>query len=66
MSQECNLAMLHNYKYKYLGARYMTLSHMCNTPWVDVSDVELGDGSVYPGVYGLSDFGEHVVIEMNR
>ena len=44
----------------------MTLSHMCNTPWVDVSDVELGDGSVYPGVYGLSDFGEHVVIEMNR
>ena len=44
----------------------MTLSHMCNTPWVDASDVEFGDGNVYPGVYGLSEFGEHVVIEMNR
>jgi hypothetical protein len=42
----------------------MTLSHKCNTPWIDTAEVELGD--VQPQVYGLSEFGEHVVLEMNR
>ena len=42
----------------------MTLAHRCNTPWVDTADVELG--TVPPGVYGLSQFGERVVHEMNR
>eukprot|EP00012_Vannella_robusta_P001106 CAMPEP_0206185522 /NCGR_PEP_ID=MMETSP0166-20121206/1860_1 /ASSEMBLY_ACC=CAM_ASM_000260 /TAXON_ID=95228 /ORGANISM="Vannella robusta, Strain DIVA3 518/3/11/1/6" /LENGTH=159 /DNA_ID=CAMNT_0053600737 /DNA_START=221 /DNA_END=700 /DNA_ORIENTATION=- len=43
-----------------LGARYMTLTHNCNTPWAD---------SCCAGTFpndGLSYFGTQVVQEMNR
>ncbi|XP_048403013.1 dipeptidase 1-like isoform X3 [Stegostoma tigrinum] len=39
-----------------LGVRYLTLTHVCNTPWADSSKVDAG--SVKPGVNGLSDFGK--------
>jgi len=42
-----------------LGARYMTLTHSCNTPWAESSVNETGRK-------GLSKFGERVVGEMNR
>jgi len=48
----------------FLGARYMTLTHGCNTPWADASQVE--EGSLSPRVEGLSQFGVLVVKEMNR
>eukprot|EP00004_Rigifila_ramosa_P017627 TRINITY_DN4300_c0_g1_i1.p1 TRINITY_DN4300_c0_g1~~TRINITY_DN4300_c0_g1_i1.p1 ORF type:complete len:397 (-),score=85.11 TRINITY_DN4300_c0_g1_i1:50-1066(-) len=42
-----------------LGARYMTLTHTCNTPWAD--------SRPGPPVFGgLSEFGVKVVHEMNR
>jgi membrane dipeptidase len=42
-----------------LGARYMTLTHSCNTNWADSSsDVPINNG--------LSEFGKAVVHEMNR
>ena len=57
-----NLAVLRSF-YR-AGVRYLTLAHTCNTPWIDSAQVELG---VYPtGIYGLSQFGEHVILEMNR
>ena len=41
------------------GARYMTLTHNRNTPWADsCTDT--------PQSNGLSEFGEQVVLEMNR
>jgi membrane dipeptidase len=41
------------------GARYMTLTHNKNTPWADsCTDT--------PQSNGLSEFGEQVVLEMNR
>jgi len=46
------------------GARYLTLSHSCNTPWIDASEVD--SGKIPTGVNGLSSFGEEVVREMNR
>jgi membrane dipeptidase len=42
-----------------LGARYMTLTHVKNTPWADAA----GDK---PEHQGLTPFGEEVVREMNR
>uniref|UniRef100_UPI00398EC6FD dipeptidase 1-like isoform X2 n=1 Tax=Pristiophorus japonicus TaxID=55135 RepID=UPI00398EC6FD len=39
-----------------LGVRYLTLTHICNTPWADTSRVD--SGSVKPGVNGLSEFGK--------
>lgn len=42
-----------------LGARYMTLTHSCDTPWADSS---AGDHVLE----GLSNFGRTVVKEMNR
>merc|ERR1712198_804593 len=42
-----------------MGARYMTLTHSCNTPWAEAAQME-------DGGQGLSDFGEKVVMEMNR
>jgi membrane dipeptidase len=42
-----------------LGARYMTLTHVCNTPWADSC-------SVPPEHGGLTEFGVRVVLEMNR
>ncbi|PBC30728.1 Dipeptidase [Apis cerana cerana] len=46
--------------YYDLGVRYMTLTHMCNTPWADASTVTTG------GINNLTDFGRAVVYEMNR
>ena len=46
------------------GARYMTLTHSCNTPWADAAQSESGD---FPAENkGISKFGERVVLEMNR
>lgn len=42
-----------------LGARYMTLTHVQNTPWADAAT----DNPVH---HGLTPFGEEVVREMNR
>ncbi|XP_017774264.1 PREDICTED: dipeptidase 1-like [Nicrophorus vespilloides] len=44
-----------------LGARYMTLTHTCNTPWADSSLVDTSKP-----VHDLSAYGEEVVKEMNR
>eukprot|EP01083_Nonionella_stella_P286793 976144_1 len=41
-----------------LGARYMTLTHNCATPWSDSQAEEVHGG--------LTDFGRNVVLEMNR
>ncbi|CAI8014227.1 Dipeptidase 1 [Geodia barretti] len=41
-----------------LGARYMTLTHTCNTPWAHSSTDTTSNG--------LTDFGRRVVLEMNR
>ncbi|KAM9302025.1 dipeptidase 1 [Gastrophryne carolinensis] len=47
-----------------LGVRYMTLTHSCNTPWVDNSQVDAG---VHPPTSnGISDWGKKVILEMNR
>lgn len=45
-----------------LGARYMTLTHNCDTPWATASTSEVNGTA--PS--GLSDFGRTVVREMNR
>jgi membrane dipeptidase len=42
-----------------LGARYMTLTHWDNIDWAD-------SGTDRPQIYGLTEFGEKVVKEMNR
>uniref|UniRef100_A0A8C0GDS1 Dipeptidase n=1 Tax=Chelonoidis abingdonii TaxID=106734 RepID=A0A8C0GDS1_CHEAB len=47
-----------------LGVRYMTLSHSCNTPWVDNWLVDTDQEQ--PVHNGLSQFGKRVVQEMNR
>lgn len=47
-----------------MGARYMTLTHVCNTPWADAAQVE--DGWFPVRNNGLSDFGLDLVLEMNR
>ncbi|XP_032925880.1 dipeptidase 1-like [Catharus ustulatus] len=47
-----------------LGARYMTLTHSCNTPWADNWLVDTNDEK--PVHHGLSPFGKIVVQEMNR
>ena len=47
-----------------VGARYLTLTHNCNTPWADSSKAEEGEKPV--DNEGLSEFGEKVVLEMNR
>ncbi|XP_070808968.1 dipeptidase 2-like isoform X1 [Pituophis catenifer annectens] len=47
-----------------LGVRYMTLTHMCNTPWAETSTK--GKNNFYPAVKGLTPFGIEVVKEMNR
>ncbi|KAM4018024.1 dipeptidase 2-like isoform 2-T4 [Anomaloglossus baeobatrachus] len=47
-----------------LGARYMTLTHTCNTPWAETSS--RGAHKFYQGTSSLTDFGKEVVREMNR
>ncbi|XP_051163752.1 dipeptidase 1-like [Leptopilina boulardi] len=51
-----------------LGARYMTLTHKCNTPWADSSSVEDPNEDVPMDFHsdGLSEFGKAVVKELNR
>ncbi|KAJ3417587.1 dipeptidase 1 (renal) [Chytridiales sp. JEL 0842] len=42
-----------------LGTRYMTLTHVCHSPWAD--------SAAQPPIYnGLTPFGEVVIKEMNR
>ncbi|XP_023705512.1 dipeptidase 1 isoform X2 [Cryptotermes secundus] len=47
-----------------LGARYLTLTHTCNTPWADCSIAD--EPGHLPHIGGLSPFGTLVVREMNR
>ncbi|XP_053972760.1 dipeptidase 1-like isoform X1 [Hylaeus volcanicus] len=51
-----------------LGARYMTLTHKCNTPWADSCTVEDPNSDASLGFHsgGLSVFGKAVVKELNR
>ncbi|CAL8087008.1 unnamed protein product [Orchesella dallaii] len=52
-----------------LGARYLTLTHTCNTPWADCSSMdEPGQKTKISGLkeFGLRDFGKKVIKEMNR
>ncbi|CAG0890709.1 unnamed protein product [Darwinula stevensoni] len=49
-----------------LGARYLTLTHSCNTPWAEADARERGFESAASRVHGLTPFGEKVVKEMNR
>eukprot|EP01120_Amphizonella_sp_Union-15-10_P009580 TRINITY_DN3665_c0_g1_i1.p1 TRINITY_DN3665_c0_g1~~TRINITY_DN3665_c0_g1_i1.p1 ORF type:complete len:401 (-),score=75.44 TRINITY_DN3665_c0_g1_i1:43-1245(-) len=45
-----------------LGARYMTLTHNCNTAWAEAA-INNGD---FPEVVGLTDLGREIVLEMNK
>ncbi|KAL2088470.1 hypothetical protein ACEWY4_015369 [Coilia grayii] len=47
-----------------LGVRYLTLTHSCNTPWADNWLVDTGADPVEHK--GLSPFGKHLILEMNR
>lgn len=49
-----------------LGARYMTLTHKCNTPWADSCSVEDSEAPLDFHSGGLSVFGKAVVRELNR
>ncbi|XP_013419550.1 dipeptidase 1 [Lingula anatina] len=52
-----------------LGVRYMTLTHSCHTPWADnwKSDWPLANPQYDPPVNnGLSEWGQTIVLEMNR
>ncbi|XP_066933851.1 dipeptidase 1-like [Clytia hemisphaerica] len=51
-----------------LGARYMTLTHSCNTPWADNWKVDNTQNGTKDDSRsnGLSTFGEDVIREMNR
>ena len=46
-----------------LGVRYMTLTHSFHTDWADSSGTSV---DLEPLHHGLSEFGEEVVLEMNR
>jgi membrane dipeptidase len=41
-----------------LGARYMTLNHVCNNPWSDASNVDDPSTGILPNSNGLSEFGK--------
>ena len=46
------------------GAKYLNLAQKCTTPWIDSSEVEVGE--FLPGAYGLSELGENGIVEMDR
>jgi membrane dipeptidase len=46
-------------QYFALGARYMTLTHVAHTDWADCANLA-------PKHHGLTEFGLHIVDEMNR
>lgn len=48
----------------HLGVRYMTLTHVCNTPWAETSSDKYS--KTYQRNVSLTRFGEDVVKEMNR
>ncbi|XP_076284134.1 dipeptidase 1 [Lasioglossum baleicum] len=54
--------------FQRLGARYMTLTHKCNTPWADSCAVEEPSAIETMDFHsnGLSVFGKAVVKELNR
>jgi membrane dipeptidase len=41
-----------------LGARYMSLNHVCNTPWCDTSNSDDPQTGILPLNNGLSEFGK--------
>ncbi|PBC34311.1 Dipeptidase [Apis cerana cerana] len=47
-----------------LGARYLTLTHTCNTPWAECSTAD--EPGQVARIGGLSNFGKSIVLEMNR
>ncbi|XP_015431506.1 PREDICTED: dipeptidase 1 [Dufourea novaeangliae] len=47
-----------------LGARYLTLTHTCNTPWAECSTVD--EPGQVARIGGLSNFGKSIILEMNR
>lgn len=49
--------------YYELGVRYMTLSHNCNQPWVDASQIDLDETAEKRN---LTTWGVNVIMEMNR
>ncbi|XP_070575857.1 dipeptidase 1-like [Ptychodera flava] len=53
-----NLRMLYD-----VGARYVTITHSCNTPWADNWKCSQDNN---PEFGGLSEWGELVIREMNR
>lgn len=62
-SMDSSLAVLRTFYRE--GARYMTLTHACDTPWANNSYAEDG-GKELTDSDGLSPWGEIVVKEMNR
>jgi membrane dipeptidase len=56
--------------YYELGARYLTLTHTCNTPWADNSHTDnpnkQAEGYSMPQHGGITPWGLGVVDEMNR
>lgn len=49
-----------------LGARYVTLTHSCNTPWGDASPADDINSGTPAEHNGLTDYGKIMVKEMNR
>lgn len=49
-----------------LGARYVTLTHSCNTPWGDSSPADDINSGIPAEHNGLTEYGKLVVKEMNR
>jgi len=48
-----------------LGARYLTLSHYCNSPFAEASE-DSTKNMIYPNISGLTRWGKDIVKEMNR
>ncbi|XP_049643380.1 dipeptidase 3-like [Suncus etruscus] len=61
-SLDSSLAVLRTFY--LLGARSLTLTHTCSTPWAE-SSTKFQD-HIHYNVNGLTSFGEQVIQEMNR